>query len=36
MEEESNVELAFPDALLTRNKGKFSVLVYRKPTDTDQ
>ena len=36
IEEESNVELAFLDTLLKRNNGKISVLVYRKPTHTDQ
>ena len=36
MEEESNGELAFLDILLKRNNGKVSVLVYRKPTNTDQ
>ena len=36
MEEESNGELAFLDTLLKRNNGEISVLVYRKPTDTDQ
>ena len=36
MEEESNGELAFLDTLLKRNNGKISVLVYRKPTHTDQ
>ena len=36
MEEESNGELAFLDTLLKRNNGGISVLVYRKPTHTDQ
>ena len=36
MEEESNGELAFLDTLLKRNNGEISVLVYRKPTYTDQ
>ena len=36
MEEESNGELAFHDTLLKRNNGEISVLVYRKPTNTDQ
>ena len=36
MEEESNGELAFLDTLLKRNYGEISVLVYRKPTHTDQ
>ena len=36
MDEESNGELAFLDTLLSRNNGKISVLVYRKPTYTDQ
>ena len=36
MEEESNGELAFLDLLLKRKNGKISVLVYRKPTHTDQ
>ena len=36
MEEESNRELAFLDILLKRNNGEISVLVYRKPTHTDQ
>ena len=36
MEEESNGELAFLNALLKRNNGKISVLEYRKPTPTDQ
>ena len=35
-EEESNGELAFLDTLLKRIKGEISVLVYRKPTHTDQ
>ena len=36
MEEESNGELAFLDTLLKRNNREISVLVYRKPTHTDQ
>ena len=36
MEEENNGELAFLDTLLKRNNGEISVLVYRKPTHTDQ
>ena len=36
MEKESNGELAFLDTLLKRNNGEISVLVYRKPTHTDQ
>ena len=36
MEEESNLELAFLDTLLKWNKGKISVLVYRKPTHTEK
>ena len=36
MEKESNEELAFLDTILKRNNGKISVLVYRKPTHTDQ
>ena len=36
MGEESNGELAFLDTLLKRKNGKISVLVYRKPTRTDQ
>ena len=36
MEEESNEELAFLDTLLKQNNGEISVLVYRKPTHTDQ
>ena len=35
-EEESNGELAFLDTLLKRDNGEISVLVYRKPTHTDQ
>ena len=35
-EEESNGELAFLDTLLKRNNGEIFVLVYRKPTHTDQ
>ena len=36
MKEESNGELAFLDTLLKQNNGEISVLVYRKPTHTDQ
>ena len=36
MKEESNGELAFLHTLLNRNNGEISVLVYRKPTHTDQ
>ena len=36
MGEESIRELAFLDTLLKRNIRKISVLVYRKPTHTDQ
>ena len=36
MEEESNGKLAFLDTLLDWNNGKVSVLVYRRPTHTDQ
>ena len=36
MEEESAGELAFLDTLLKRNNVEISVLVYRKPTHTDQ
>ena len=36
MEEEGNGELAFVDTLLERNNGEMPVLVYRKPTHTDQ
>ena len=36
MEEESNGELAFLDTLLKWNNGEISVLVYRKPTHTNQ
>ena len=36
MEKESNGQLAFLDTLLKKNKGKISVLVYRKLTHTDQ
>ena len=36
MEEESNGELAFFDTLLKQNNEEISVLVYRKPTHTDQ
>ena len=35
-EEESNGELALLHTLLKRNNGEISVLVYRKPTHTDQ
>ena len=36
MEEENNREIAFLDIFLKRNSGKISVLVYNKPTHTDQ
>ena len=36
MEEKGNGELAFLGTLLKRNNGGISVLVYRKPTHTDQ
>ena len=36
MEKEINGVLAFLHTLLKRNNGKISVLVYRKPTHTDQ
>ena len=36
IEEEINGELVFLDTLLKRNNGKISVLVYGKPTHTDQ
>ena len=36
MKKESNGELAFLDTLLKRNNREISVLVYRKPTHTDQ
>ena len=36
MEVENNGELAFLDTFLKRNNGEISVLVYRKPTHTDQ
>ena len=36
MEEESNGELAFLDALLKRNNGEICALLYRKPAHTDQ
>ena len=36
MEEKSNEELAFLDTLLKWNNGEISVLVYEKPTHTDQ
>ena len=36
MEERSNGELAFLDILLKPNNGEISLLVYRKPTHTDQ
>ena len=36
MEEESNGQLAFLDTLLKWNNAEISVLVYRKPTHTDQ
>ena len=34
--DESNAELAFLDTLLKQNNGENSVLVYRKPTHTEQ
>ena len=36
MEEESNGELAFLDTLLKQTNEEICVLVYRKPTHTDQ
>ena len=36
MEQEGNGELAFLDTLLKRNNEAISVLVYRKPTYTEQ
>ena len=36
MEEESNGELAFFDTFLKQNSEKISMLVYRKPTYTEQ
>ena len=36
MEEENNRELALLDTLLKQNNGEISVLVYRKPANTDQ
>ena len=36
IEEGSNGELAFFDTLLKRNNGEISVLVYKKPTHSDQ
>ena len=36
MEDENNGELTFLDTLLKRNNGEISVLVYMKPTHTDQ
>ena len=36
MDEESNGELAFLDTLLKQNNEEFSVLLYRRPTYTDQ
>ena len=36
MVDESNAELAFLDTLLKQNNGENSVLVYRKPTHTEQ
>ena len=36
IEEESNRELTLLDTLLKQNNGEISVLVYRKPTHTDQ
>ena len=36
MKEESNGEIAFIHTLLKQNNGDISVLVYRKPTHTNQ
>ena len=36
VEKESNGELAFLITLLKQNNGKISVLVYRKPMQTDE
>ena len=36
MEEENKGELAFLDTLLKSNNGKISLLLYKKPKDTDQ
>ena len=36
MEDESNGKLAFLDTLLKRNNGEISILVYWKPTHTNQ
>ena len=36
IEEESNGKLAFLDTSVKRNNEKISLLVYRKPTHTDQ
>ena len=36
MKEENDGELVFLDTLLKQNIGKFSILVYRRPTHTDQ
>ena len=36
MLEKWRTRLTFPDTLLKRNNGEISVLVYRKPTHTDQ
>ena len=36
MEEESNGELVFLNTLLKHSNGKISVLVYGKPTETDE
>ena len=36
MDEESNKEQVFLDTLLKQNNRKISILVYRKPTHTDQ
>ena len=36
MEEESKGELAFLHTLLKWNNGEISILVYRKPTYTEQ
>ena len=36
MKEKRNGQITFLDSLLKQNNGKISVLVHRKPTDTDQ
>ena len=36
MKDESNGEIAFIHTLLKQNNGEISVLVYRRPTHTDQ